>query len=95
MTTARKRDRSARATSPGTLTAFRALPDERRRRVRALVYRRGYSLDRAMDIPSDYVMSHILYGYSYRRPWRSYKSFIVVVVVVLVVFAAFSVFWRL
>lgn len=95
MTTARKRDRFARGTSSATLTAFRALPVEHRRRVRALVYRRGYSLARAMDIPSDYLMSHILYGYSYRRPWRPYKSFIVVVVVLLIVFAAFSVFWRL
>ena len=95
MTTARKRDRSARATSPATLTAFRALPVEHRRRVRALVYRRGYRLDLVMDLPPDYLMSHILYGYSYRRPWSPLKSFIVVAVVVLSVFAVFSVFWRL
>lgn len=84
-----------RTTSPGTLPAFRALPAERRRRVRALVYRRGYRLDLAMDIPPDYLMSHILWGYSYRRPWRPLKSFIVVLVLVLIVFAVFSVFWRL
>lgn len=95
MTTARKMGRSVRTTSPGTLPAFRALPAERRRRVRALVFRRGYHLDLAMDIPPDYLMSHILYGYTYRRPWRPLKSFIVVVVVVLMVFAVFSVFWRL
>lgn len=95
MTTARKRARSARTTSPGTLIAFRALPTERRRRVRALVYRRGYPLDLAMDIPQDYLMSHILWGYTYRRPWCPLKSFIVVVVVVLIVLAVFSVFWRL
>lgn len=95
MTTARKRDRFARATSPATLTAFRALPVEHRRRVRALVYRRGYRLDLAMDIPPNYLMSHILWGYTYRRPWRPLKSFIVVVVVLLIVLAAFSVFWRL
>lgn len=95
MTTARKMGRSVRTTSPGTLPAFRALPTERRRRVRALVYRRGYPLDVAMDIPTDYLMSHILWGYSYRRPWRPLKSFIVVLVLVLVVFAVFSVFWRL
>ena len=95
MTTARKRARSARITSPATLTAYRALPVEHRRRVRALVYRRGYRLDRAMDIPPDYLMSHILWGYTYRRPWHPLKSFIVVVVVVLTVFAVFSVFWRL
>lgn len=95
MTTARKRVRSARDTSPATLTAFRALPAERRRRVRALVYRRGYPLDLVMGIPPEYLMSHILWGYTYRRPWRPLKSFVVVLVVVLIVFAVFSVFWRL
>ena len=95
MSTVRKRGRSARAISPGTLTAFRALPAERRQRVRALVYRRGYSVQRAMDIPPDYLMSHILFGYSYRRPWKPLKSLVVVVVIVLVVFAVFSTFWGL
>ena len=95
MSIAGKRGRSVMVTSPGTLIAFRALPAERRRSVRALVYRRGYSLDRAMDIPSEWLMDHILYGYSYRRPWRPFKSFVVVAVIVLLVVAVFSVFWGL
>lgn len=40
-------------------------------------------------------MSHILWGYTYRRPWCPLKSFIVAVSIVLIVFAVFSVFWRL
>ena len=95
MTIVRKRARSVRVTSPETLTAFRALPVENRRRVRVLVYRRGYTLDRAMDIPSEWLMAHILYGYTYRRSWTPCKSLFVVLVVVLIVFVVFSVFWRL
>ena len=95
MSIAGKRARTVKVTNPSTLTAFRALPAERRRRVRALVYRRGYTLEKAMDIPGIWLESHILYGYSYRRPWHPLKSFIVVVVTVFIVFAVFSVFWRL
>ena len=94
MTTAWKPGRSVRATSPGTLTAWRALPAQRRARVRALVMRRGYPLDRAMSIPPDWLESHILYGYTYRRPWHPLKTVILVAVLILVVFALFSVFWR-
>ena len=93
MNCARKRVRHVRATSPGTLSAFRALPVEHRRRVRVLVYRRGYSLERAMDIPTEWLMDHILYGYTYRRPWTPFKSFVVVTVVVLIVLSVFSLFW--
>lgn len=95
MSIAGKRGRSAKATRSYTLTAFRALPAERRRRVRALVFRRGYTLERAMDIPSVWLESHILYGYQYRRPWHPLKSLLVVLLTVLLTFAIFSVFWGL
>ena len=94
MTIARRPARSVRATSPGTLAAWRALPAQRRARVRALVMRRGYPLDRAMDIPPDWLESHILYGYTYRHPWHPLKTIILVVALILIVFALFSVFWR-
>ena len=94
MSIAGRRGRSVRAISPGTLTAWRALPTERRRRVRALVYRRGYTLERAMDISPAWLDAHILYGYQYRRPWHPLKSLLVVLFTVLLTFAVFSVFWR-
>lgn len=94
MSIAGKRGRSAKATSPGVLNAWRALPADRRRRVRALVYRRGYTLERAMDIPPEWLDTHLRYGYQYRRPWHPLKSLLVVLFTVLIVFAVFSVFWR-
>lgn len=95
MTIARQPDHSARATSPGLLTAWRALPSERRGRVRALVVRRGYPLDKAMGIPEQWLMAHLLDGYEYRPRWGSLKAFITALLTIIVVFAIFSVFWRL
>lgn len=63
--------------------------------MRTLVYRRGYTLERAMDIPPAWLDSHIRYGYRYRLPWHPLKSVLVVIFTVLVTFAIFSVFWRL
>ena len=89
-----KTARCAQNTSPGLLTAFRALPIHDRRRVRALVFRRGYPLHKAMDIPPVWLDSHLRYGYQYHRPWSAVKSCVVVMTVFLLVFAAFSIFWR-
>ena len=94
MSIAGKRDLSVKVTSPGILNAWRALPADRRRRVRALVYRRGYTLERAMDIPPEWLDTHLRYGYQYRRPWHPLKSLLLVLFTVLLTFAVFSVFWR-
>ena len=87
--------RCAQNTSPDLLAAFRALPIYDRRRVRALVFRRGYPLQKAMDIPPVWLDSHLRYGYEYRRPWGLCKSCVVVLITFLLVFAIFSIFWRL
>lgn len=94
MSAVKRRGRSVRATSPNLLTAWRALPTERRGRVRALVVRRGYPLDKAMAIPERYLIDHLLDGYEYRPRWGPFKTFITVALSFLVTFAVFSFFWR-
>lgn len=95
MSIAKRRARFVKATRLGPLTAWRACPAERRARVRALVVRRGYSLEKAMDIPEKYLIDHLLDGYEYRPRWNPLKTLITVVLTLILTFAVYSVFWRL
>lgn len=94
MSTAARKARSARDTSPGHLTAFCALPAHDRRRVRALVYRRGYPLHKAMEVPPAWADSHLRYGYDYPRPWGALRTVLLVVAVVGCITALFLIIWR-